>query len=640
MSGFTPDERPRVAIAADGTMAAIHERSRVTVLEIPSCDAFAELGMDPNALATDVTWVGSPPRLLVVSRFETHSTAHLVDPLGPRTIAEVRLETPMRLVAAVGTNALVTNGQGGSAILIASDKNLTPFQFPSRANPTAAGAAGAQFMVALPGAIEEWDPGTRMPKRRLKLARVANITAVGGSDRVVWMTTQQDPARIDVIPLVNRGQPKVHELPEPIASVASHPRSDLIACIGATSGRMWVIDLDGRAGLRVVGAQGVDRPEAAGIVLGRVAGVLAAQAKRPVAVVALERGDASDAEPSRAKTPSAPPPEKRSSLYGESDDETHRDEAPTSVTLATPLADSSLSTAPAKPPQRPPLPQFGTPVPPTPAPAPPAPAARAGVAKATPALAPPTSLPSSGELRAKALSAFRDRIESPRARTSEPVATLWPDADATWRQHLVGWARQLMKGAAIEVPATPCDAIVTRLELAPQLQPIIAFAYARYLMGEPGISPMEVATLQPDLTLWDEALGRGELVARDAMTFRDGRMRLTDLVLRALDEHLPRTGVLVGTPSIVSLLGPCVIVSSGPIHIIAEACLSSIGGAILAANPDVDPADLVAEARPYGAAPMWRVRTEQLHRVPAEQPFILVADDDETADQLGVPRLT
>jgi hypothetical protein len=37
---------------------------------------------------------------------------------------------------------------------------------------------------------------------------------------------------------------------------------------------------------------------------------------------------------------------------------------------------------------------------------------------------------------------------------------------------------------------------------------------------------------------------------------------------------------------------------------------------------------------------MWRVRAEHLHRVPTEQPFILVADDDETADQLGVPRLT
>jgi hypothetical protein len=83
-----------------------------------------------------------------------------------------------------------------------------------------------------------------------------------------------------------------------------------------------------------------------------------------------------------------------------------------------------------------------------------------------------------------------------------------------------------------------------------------------------------------------------------------------------------------------------VIVAAGPLAIIAEACLASIGGAILAANADADPQELAAEARPYGAAPMWRVRAEQLVRVPADRPFILVADDDATADQLGVPRLT
>ena len=101
-----------------------------------------------------------------------------------------------------------------------------------------------RFVVALAGAIEEWDPQSRLPKRRLKLPRPAQITRVGGSDRVVWMTTEQDPARIDVIPLVNRGQTKVHELAEPIGHVASHPRSDLIACIGATSGRVYRYDFD------------------------------------------------------------------------------------------------------------------------------------------------------------------------------------------------------------------------------------------------------------------------------------------------------------------------------------------------------------------------------------------------------------
>ena len=633
--GFSPVERPRIVVAADGTLAAIHEPSRISVVDLPTCSAFAELGMDSNAVACDVAWVGTPPRLLVLSRYEAHSTVHLVDPFGPRTIAEIRLETPMRLYAAVGAHALVIGPQG-AAILAASEKNLTPYTFPARTVPLTAGAAGMQFMVALPGAIEEWDPQNRMPKRRLKLPRPATITAVGGSDRVVWMTTLQEPSRIEVIPLVNRGQPKAHELPEPIASVASHPRSDLIACIGATSGRVWVIDLDGRTGLRIVGPEGIDKPEAAGIVLGRVVGVIAAQANRPITVVPLERPEV-EAEPPRAKAPSVPPPEKRSSLY---DDDGHQgEEGPTSVTLATPGPATPPTAPPAftapvtaaspKPVARTPLPQFGVPI----ADAPPA---------AT-SVAPPVKAPLvAGGERQRALTAWRERMESPRARTAEPVASVWPNASATWREDLIAWARRLGTEEASDLPAgTPVESIVTRMELAAGLEPVVALAYAQHLLGQDGISALDVANVQRNFSgSWDEALGRGELATLGVAAFRSSRMRLSDLIVRVLDEHPPRTGILVGTPGIVSLLGPCVIVAAGPLSIIAEACLTSIGGAILAGNPDVDPRELAAEARPYGAAPMWRVRTEELGRVPADQPFILVAEDDATADQLGVPRLT
>jgi hypothetical protein len=285
--GFTPVESPRVAVAADGTLAAITESSRITILEIPGGAAFAEIGVDPEAAANEVAWVGSPPRLLVLSRYAAHSTAHLLDPYGPRTLAEIRLESPMRLYTTVGPAALVI-GALGAAVLVASETHLTPYQFPTRTVPLAAGAAGSQFVVALPGSIEEWDPQSRIPKRRLRLPRAAAITAVGGSDRVVWMTTQQEPARIDVIPLVNRGQPKAHDLPEPIASITGHPRSDLVACIGAETGRLYVVDLDGRVRLRALGPEGTVRFESVGLVVGRMLGVLAAQAGHPVALVPLD----------------------------------------------------------------------------------------------------------------------------------------------------------------------------------------------------------------------------------------------------------------------------------------------------------------------------------------------------------------
>jgi hypothetical protein len=641
VAGFAPEQRPRIAVAADGSLAAIQEPARITVVEVPSCAAFAELGTDPAAEACEVAWVGTPPRLLVLSRFASHSTAHLVDPFGPRTIAEIRLEAPMRLYAAVGAYALAIGAQA-AAVLAATDRSLMPYQFPARTMPVTAGAAGTQFMVALPGAIEEWDPQARMPKRRLKLPRPAGITAVGGSDRVVWMTTTQEPQRIDVIPLVNRGQPKAHDLPEPIAQVASHPRSDMIACIGATSGRVWVVDLDGRTGLRMIGAEGIERPDAVGLVLGRVAGVLAAQSQRAITVVTLDRNDAAENDAPRAKVASAPPTDKRSTLYGdadENDDDHRKDEGPTNVTLAAPASPTEEPVVAAVPPpaSNATVSKPRTPAPPVTAVAPRAPVKPTLPQFGTPAPSPSSAAPGSDDV----LAAWRDRIESPRARTAQPFATLWPEASALWRDEILGWARAVAAGDdAPLLPGSPIEAIARRFDVSPDLEPVLALAYARHLSGHDGIAAIDVIDLQRDITRnWAEALGRGELVASGAATFRGSRFRLADVVLRALDEHAPVTGALVGVPGFVSLLGPCVIVARGPLEIVAEACVSSIGGAILAAHADADPQELAIEARPYGAAPMWRVRVDALARVP-DKPFILVADDDTIADALGVPRLT
>ncbi|HSK03792.1 MAG TPA: hypothetical protein VK932_21210, partial [Kofleriaceae bacterium] len=294
---FAPAERPRIAIAFDGSLAAITERSRIVVVTLPGGAGLAEIGVDPGASATELGWVGPRARLVVLSRHAGHSTVHLVDPYGPRSLAEIRLESPMRLFATVGPHALAAGGQG-AAVLTAGEAHLVPYQFPARGIPLAAGAAGGQFLVALPGGIEEWDPQARMPKRRLRLPRPAAITALGGSERVVWMTTQQEPARVDVIPLVPRGQPRAHDLPEPIAHASGHPRSDLLVCIGAQSHRIYVIDLDGKKPLRSLLPPGLERVEAAGLAVGRTIAVLGAQAQRPLALVVLDE----------APVPAEPPP--------------------------------------------------------------------------------------------------------------------------------------------------------------------------------------------------------------------------------------------------------------------------------------------------------------------------------------------
>src|ERR1041384_1177140 len=163
---FVPVDVPRVAVSQDGSLAAIHEPSRITLLELPAGIAFAEIGVDPDALASEVAWVGTPPRLLVLSRYDGNSTAHMIDPLGPRTIAEIRLEATMRLSATVGGWALAV-GALRTAAMSSSETNLAAYQFPARVIPVTAGAAAGQFLVALAGSVEEWDPQSRMPKRRM-----------------------------------------------------------------------------------------------------------------------------------------------------------------------------------------------------------------------------------------------------------------------------------------------------------------------------------------------------------------------------------------------------------------------------------------------------------------------------------------
>jgi hypothetical protein len=184
---------------------------------------------------------------------------------------------------------------------------------------------------------------------------------------------------------------------------------------------------------------------------------------------------------------------------------------------------------------------------------------------------------------------------------------------------------------------SPFATLVARYEVSVALQPVLALLYGLHLAGVDGASPADIARICGG---WDDALGRGELAQRSIATYRDSRVRLAPTVLRVLDEMPPMTGTLVGTSGVCSLLGPCAIVAAGPLSIVAEACSSSIGGAILAAHDGTDPAELVREARAYGAAAMFRVMASELERIPTDEPIILVVDNDATADQLGIPRLT
>ncbi|HEX3478017.1 MAG TPA: hypothetical protein VHT91_23510 [Kofleriaceae bacterium] len=686
---YMPAESARVAVAADGTVAAVCEPSRITLLALPEGVAFAEIDADPEALASEVGWLGAPPRLLVLSRYAAYSTAHLLDPQGPRPIAEIRLETPMRLFATVGASALVVGGLG-AAVLAASEAYLTAYPFPTRSLPITAGAAAGQFVVAMAASIEEWDPQSRMPRRRLRLPRAAAITAVGGSERIVWMTTQQEPSRIDVIPMINRSQPRAHELPEPIASAAGHPRSDLVACIGAESGRVYVVDLDGRQRLRILPPDGDGRIESAALVLGRMTGVLAAQAGRAVMIAHLDGRDGGD--PAGRRAPSAepagaPPAETQGPSPAEPAD------APTEAQGLSPAGPAAAGAGDE------PVPALGTqsaagagdePVPAPgaqsaagagdePVPAPGAPSRRASTGESRPmpsasarfsawrnlvrqsqspdepvtrdsppaaaADVPAPAVPAvSAAPTARAVIAAPPAATDPATRAAPsapaapagPVAAAREDRGASWRDEVVTWTQAIAAGTidAGAPAAPPIEALIARFDLAPALHPVLVRLYGAHLCGERGVAPAEVARLLDHQ--WDEALGRGELAERGVAEYAGSRVALSPPVLRALDELPPATGVLVGRPGSITLLGPCVVIAGDePLVAIAERCASQLGGEILAATGEPARAELVLEARARGAAPMLRAVLDAAPRDAA----IFVIDDAELAERLGLPRL-
>lgn len=296
VTAFVPSAAPKLAVSRDGMHAVIVDGGRAAVRTLDR-EAACELP------AGDVGWIGTA-RLLVVSTADAHTEVRLIDPIEGRRVAEIRLDSAMRLGAINGSHALLL-GSRGAAIVAAAETTLMPYQFLARTLPHVVGVAGSQFVVALPGTIEEWDPASRMPKRRLRLPKIAAITSLGGSDRVLWMTTAQEPQRLDVLPLVNRGQPKSHELPEPIASVAGHPTTDAVICIGAETGRIYALDLDGRTRLRTIALPGIDRAEVAALVVrGAALSVIAAQTGRPIATAAIEGAR-------EAEAPATLPPIKR-----------------------------------------------------------------------------------------------------------------------------------------------------------------------------------------------------------------------------------------------------------------------------------------------------------------------------------------
>ncbi len=371
--------------------------------------------------------------------------------------------------------------------------------------------------------------------------------------------------------------------------------------LGADSRKLYAIDLDGRQPMRTIAADNIDRADGSALVVGQTLAVLAAQAKRPIAIVVLEgHGDA-------AAMPSPAP-----------------------AVVDAPAKPSTLVEAEPPPPAEPPksAPLLG--------PDPRRKPSLHRVAKlqaplvAKPATTAPSAQPPISASLADKVAAWRERVRALPA-TSTAAALGWLDARPSWRDELHAWTRAIAAGIALrEPPEMPLgELVLARFELAPQLLPALALLYGAHLAGEIGAAPVDVARALG--RRWDEALGRGRLAASGIATHHVSRVRLVPAVLRVLDELPAQTGALVGTPGAISLLGPCVVVGAGPLGTIASACLPLAGGAILAADEGSRAADVVFEAKAYGAVAMLRTITSAT--------AIVVVEDEAAADASGLPRL-
>ncbi|MDX2093360.1 MAG: hypothetical protein SFX73_36285 [Kofleriaceae bacterium] len=265
---FIPVDRPRMFVSRDGMLAAIQEPARITIIALPTCEAF---GTIETSAATAVAWLGD--KLLVLAGVR----ARLVDPRAAKLVVERRFDEPLALVAYADAHVLATSAT--ATVVLDDELRIRPVRVHER---VVLGAAVHTSLVGAAGdAMIEIDPVAALNRRTWRTT--GTLTAIGGNLRNVWRTIAEMPARITVTPLVVLGQPTQHELPEPLVAVVGHPRSDVLACRGA-SGALYAVDLTGKAAPRTLA---VAHADALALVVGTETYVLVGRTQHPTQCLSL-----------------------------------------------------------------------------------------------------------------------------------------------------------------------------------------------------------------------------------------------------------------------------------------------------------------------------------------------------------------
>ncbi|MEZ4399135.1 MAG: hypothetical protein R3B06_03905 [Kofleriaceae bacterium] len=240
---------PRLLIAPDGSLLAQIGKDHIELRSAVTLNVDGEIGIDPEATASEVALTGDPLRLVVLAHYDDAARLHTIDPAGPTATGELTIRGSFRLAAAAGNHVWLT-GPSGSVVVDVCRKDLAMWPLPLRTPIHAAGAfAGERFVVSTGGLIEEWDAASRAPVRRFRMTKPTMARFVGGGPRQVWLVPVTEPTRIDLIPIIKHGQPATIEVPEPIGRVVADRNSDNLLIIGATSRAAWTLDPSGRSPL-------------------------------------------------------------------------------------------------------------------------------------------------------------------------------------------------------------------------------------------------------------------------------------------------------------------------------------------------------------------------------------------------------
>ena len=235
-------ERMRIAASLRGATIALVQPNLIAVLELPDLKPVAEIGISGDIDDHDVGYVEDTGRLAILGRAGATSTLHIVDPTGPTKLGELEYRAPARIEAIAGDHVLVSSNNRLS-VIDASVERLVQHTLPVRGNFTVGGRLGPDlYVLAVSGALEEWDANKRAPGRRLRLDQALDPLFVGGNAQQIWMVARQRPDVVDVINLAGRTTRRT-ELPEPIALATQHPSGTLLAVIGAESRNAFVVDL-------------------------------------------------------------------------------------------------------------------------------------------------------------------------------------------------------------------------------------------------------------------------------------------------------------------------------------------------------------------------------------------------------------